>query len=152
MDRRTSPSFTIRHPCMAILIMIQEGQLEAFMKRHKAFGLGLGFFERKDFCRPRSLIGNRRIQEYSTGEGTNFWLDHYRHRITEILGEGWDRYRNKKPKLTVTFSEEAKKHGLVFQTGLKESSERVGSTSICGVLLLKHRTISPVVLLICSIF
>ncbi|PJI96538.1 uncharacterized protein DUF3987 [Acidovorax sp. 69] len=126
VDRRSYPSFTIRHPCMAILIMIQEGQLEAFMRRHKAFGLGFGFFERTEFCRPRSLVGNRRIQEYSTSEGADFWLDHYRHRITEILGEGWDRYQNKKPKLTVKFSEEAKKTWIGFSNWIERELRKGG--------------------------
>lgn len=124
MDRRSYPSFTIRHPCMAILIMIQEGQHNAFLKRHKAVGLGFGFFERTEFCRPKSLVGNRRIEAYSTGEGANFWIDHYTRRTTEILHEGWDRHQNEAPKLIVTFSEEAKKTWIGFSNWIEGELDR----------------------------
>lgn len=126
MDRRSYPSFTIRHPCMAILIMIQEGQHNAFLKRHKAVGLGFGFFERTEFCRPKSLVGNRRIEAYSTGEGANFWIDHYTRRTTEILHEGWDRHQNEAPKLIVTFSEEAKKTWIGFSNWIEGELRKGG--------------------------
>jgi hypothetical protein len=119
VDRRNSPSFTIRRPCMAMLIMLQEGQFETFLKRNKATGLGFGFFERTEFCRPKSLAGTRRIEAYSPDDGNGTWMDYYNQRTGEILGEGWSRNINKEPKKIITFSQQAKKTWLGYSNWIE---------------------------------
>ncbi len=125
VDRKTTESYTIKNPSLAMLLMIQELPFEKFLKDNKALGPGFGLFERIEICRPKSLMGKRKIEDQSNVSIWEFWNLWYENRMKKILEEGWLMHKNKSPKKIMRFSEDAKKTWLDYSNWI-EGELRVG--------------------------
>lgn len=125
VDRKTEESYDAKDPNLAMFLMIQDLPFEKFLKNNKAVGPGFGFFERTEVCRPKSLMGERKIEAQSEVSRWEMWKMWYERRMEKILYEGWTMHKNNSPKKVITFDTEATKTWLEYSNWI-EGELRVG--------------------------
>lgn len=109
VDRAGTGLFKIEGARLSCMLMVQPKLFSEFLDRKGDSARSSGFFARTLFCEPFTTIGSRTIQneERLIGSSNPEALDHFHHRVKELLQQSISRRSMNQPCKGISFSPEA---------------------------------------------